>query len=101
SLLVIDEVGYLAFDNRNADLLFQIITRRYERKSIVLTTNLAFKDWPTVFPNATCATALIDRIIHHADVIAIEGQSYRLREAEQRSAGDPKPDGLPPKPKKR
>ncbi len=82
SLLVVDEVGYLAFDNRNADLLFQVVSRRYERKSLVLTTNLAFKNWPTVFPNATCATALIDRVIHHADVIGIEGKSYRLREAE-------------------
>lgn len=82
SLLVIDELGYLAFDNRNADLLFQVVSRRYERKSLVLTTNLAFKEWPTVFPNATCATALIDRVIHHADVISIEGKSYRLREAE-------------------
>lgn len=82
SLLVLDEVGYLAFDNRNADLLFQVVSRRYERKSLVLTTNLAFKDWPTIFPNATCATALIDRVIHHADVINVEGKSYRLREAE-------------------
>jgi DNA replication protein DnaC len=65
-------------------LLFQVICRRYEKKSLVLTTNLAFSDWPTIFPNATCATALIDRIVHHADVIAIEGQSYRLRQAKQR-----------------
>lgn len=85
SLLVLDEVGYLAFDNRNADLLFQVVSRRYEKKSLVLTTNLAFSDWPTVFPNATCATALIDRIIHHADVITIEGESYRLREAKERA----------------
>jgi DNA replication protein DnaC len=83
SLLVIDEMGYLAFDNRNADMLFQVVSRRYEKKSLVLTTNLAFKDWPTVFPNASCATALIDRVIHHADVITIEGSSYRLREAEK------------------
>jgi len=81
-LLVIDEIGFLAFDARNADLLFQVISRRYEKKSVVLTTNLAFRDWPTIFPNATCATALIDRVVHHADVIAIEGQSYRAREAE-------------------
>jgi DNA replication protein DnaC len=86
SLLVLDEVGYLAFDNRNADLLFQVVSRRYERKSLVLTTNLRFKDWPTIFPNATCATALIDRVIHHADVINIEGKSYRLREAEDEAA---------------
>jgi DNA replication protein DnaC len=81
-LLVIDEIGFLAFDTRNADLLFQVISRRYEKKSVVLTTNLAFRDWPTIFPNATCATALIDRVVHHADVIVIEGQSYRAREAE-------------------
>lgn len=81
-LLVIDEIGFLAFDARNADLLFQVITRRYEKKSVVLTTNLAFRDWPTIFPNATCATALIDRVVHHADVIAIEGESYRAREAD-------------------
>ena len=63
-------------------MLFQVVSRRYEKKSLVLTTNLAFKDWPTVFPNASCATALIDRVIHHADVITIEGTSYRRREAE-------------------
>jgi DNA replication protein DnaC len=100
SLLIIDEVGYLAFDNRNADLLFQVIARRYERKSLVLTTNLPFRDWPTIFPNATCATALIDRVIHHADVVAIEGKSYRLRQAEDRSRETTTPP-TPPKPKKR
>ena len=99
SLLVVDEVGYLAFDNRNAVLLFQVIARRYERRSLVLTTNLSFRDWPTIFPNATCATALIDRVVHHADVIAIEGQSYRLRQAEDRSRAKPKPP--PSKPRKR
>jgi DNA replication protein DnaC len=81
-LLILDEIGFLAFDNRNADLLFQVISRRYEKKSTVLTTNLAFRDWPSIFPNATCATALIDRVVHHADVIAIEGESYRAREAD-------------------
>jgi len=99
SLLVIDEVGYLAFDNRNADLLFQVVARRYERKSLVLTTNLPFRDWPSIFPNATCATALIDRVIHHADVIAIEGESYRLRQAQEHSRS--KTDPHPNKPKKR
>ena len=59
-----------------------MVTRRYERRSILLTTNLAFKDWGTVFPNATCATALIDRLIHHVDIITITGESYRRREAE-------------------
>ena len=81
-LLVIDELGFLAFDNRNADLIFQVVSRRYEKKSLVLTTNLAFAEWHTVFPSATCATALIERVVHHADVVKIEGESYRLRESE-------------------
>lgn len=81
-LLVLDEVGFLAFDNHNADLIFQVISRRYEKKSLVLTTNLAFADWHTIFPNATCATALVERVVHHADIIKIEGESYRLRESE-------------------
>jgi DNA replication protein DnaC len=84
-LLVLDELGYLSYDARNADLLFQVVSRRYERKSLVLTTNLAFKDWPTTFPNSACTTALIDRIVHHADVIVIEGDSYRRREAQQKT----------------
>jgi DNA replication protein DnaC len=83
SLLVIDEIGYLSYDNRNADLLFQVVSRRYERKSIVLTTNLAFGEWPTIFPNAACTTALIDRLVHHSEIISIEGDSYRKREAEE------------------
>jgi DNA replication protein DnaC len=82
TLLVVDEIGYLSYDSRNADLLFQVVSRRYEHKSLVLTTNLAFSDWPSIFPNATSATALIDRLVHHADVIALEGDSYRRREAQ-------------------
>jgi DNA replication protein DnaC len=81
-VLVLDEVGYLAFDNRNADLLFQVVSRRYEKKSLVMTTNLPFKEWNTIFPMATCATALVERVVHHADVVKIEGASYRLRESE-------------------
>jgi hypothetical protein len=73
----------LAFDNRNADLIFQVVSRRYEKKSLVLTTNLAFADWHTVFPSATCATALVERVVHHADIVKIEGESYRLRESQQ------------------
>ena len=82
-LLVLDEIGYLAFDSRNADLLFQVVSRRYEHKSIILTTNLAFSDWPSIFPNASCATALIDRVVHHSDILTIKGDSYRLREAHE------------------
>jgi DNA replication protein DnaC len=83
SLLAIDEVGYLSYDAHAADLLFQVVSRRYEQKSLVITTNLAFKHWDTVFPNAACAVALIDRLTHHAEILTIEGESYRKREAEQ------------------
>jgi len=82
-LLVIDEIGYLSYDARAADLLFQVVSRRYERrKSLVLTTNLPFSDWPTIFPNAATATALIDRVVHHAEILSLEGSSYRRRIAE-------------------
>ncbi len=83
-VLAVDEIGYLSYDNRAADLLFQIVTRRYERRPVILTTNLAFSAWDAVFPNAACATALIDRLTHHAEIISIDGDSYRKREAEQR-----------------
>ncbi len=83
-LLCCDEVGYLSYDSKAADLLFQVVSARHEKRPLVLTTNLAFQDWPTIFPNASCTVALIDRVLHHADVIAIEGESYRRREAEAR-----------------
>ena len=83
SLIAIDEIGYLAYDAHAADLLFQVVSRRYEQKSLVVTTNLPFKQWDTVFPNAACAVALIDRLTHHAEIITIAGESYRKREAEQ------------------
>jgi DNA replication protein DnaC len=82
-LLVVDEVGYLSYDNRNADLFFQVVSQRYEKKSLVLTTNLPFSEWPTIFPNAACATALIDRVVHHSEITALEGESYRRRSAEK------------------
>jgi DNA replication protein DnaC len=82
ALLCIDEIGYLSYDAHAADLLFQVVSRRYEQKSIVLTTNLAFKAWNTIFPNASCAVALIDRLTHHAEILTIDGESYRKREAE-------------------
>jgi DNA replication protein DnaC len=90
-LLVCDEVGYLSYDTRAADLLFQVVSERHEKRASVLTTNLGFSDWPTIFPNASCTVALIDRVIHHADILAIEGESYRRREAEARKAARTKP----------
>jgi DNA replication protein DnaC len=82
-LLCIDEVGYLSFDDKAADLLYEVVNRRYERKPVILTTNRPFKEWNEVFPNATCIVTLLDRLLHHADVTAIEGDSYRMRESEQ------------------
>ncbi len=84
-LLCIDEVGYLSYDARAADLLFEVVSRRYENKSVVITTNLVFTEWPTIFPGASCVTALIDRLTHHADICLIEGESYRTREADERA----------------
>ena len=84
-LLVIDEVGYLSYSNRHADLLFELISRRYENKSTVVTTNRPFAEWREVFPNATCVVSLVDRLVHHAEIFAIEGESYRLKEANERS----------------
>jgi len=85
-VLVIDEVGYLSYDHHAADLLYQVVDRRYEKKSIVLTTNLAFREWNTVFPNATSIATLLDKLTHHADVTVIQGQSYRVHESQKEAA---------------
>jgi len=85
-VLCIDEVGYLSFDDKAADLLYEVVNRRYERKPVILTTNRPFKEWNEVFPNATCIITLLDRLLHHADVTVIEGDSYRVRESEQETA---------------
>ena len=90
-LLCIDEIGYLSYDDRNADLLFRVISMRYEKKPVVLTTNLAFSEWTTIFPGAACTVALIDRVVHHADVVTIEGDSYRLKEAKARTQRPSRP----------
>lgn len=84
-LLCLDEVGYLSYSNQQADLLFELTNRRYERKSTVITTNRPFAEWHEVFPNAACVVALVDRLTHNAEVIALEGQSYRLKEAQERA----------------
>jgi DNA replication protein DnaC len=83
--LTIDEVGYLSYDARHADLLFEVVTRRYEKgRSILLTTNKPFAEWPTTFPNAACVVTLVDRLMHKSEMVTIDGDSYRLREAEER-----------------
>jgi DNA replication protein DnaC len=83
SLLVVDEVGYLSYDSRHADLLFEIVNRREDRSTIV-TTNRAFSEWAEVFPNSSSVVALVDRLVHKAEVLEIDGDSYRRKEAEER-----------------
>jgi len=78
-LLLIDELGYVPFEREATDLLFQLISQRYERRSIALTTNLPFEKWTQVFPDEMTATAVIDRLVHHGSVFAFTGQSHRLR----------------------
>ena len=85
-LVCIDEVGYLSYDDNAADLLYEVINRRYERRSVIVTTNRGFKEWNEVFPNASCIVTLVDRLTHHADVTKVEGDSYRLRESELEAA---------------
>jgi DNA replication protein DnaC len=84
-VLVVDEVGYLSYSNRHADLLFELVSRRYQARSTVITTNRPFAEWHEVFPNAACVVSLIDRLVHNAEVIAIDGESYRLKEARERT----------------
>ena len=81
-LLCIDEVGYLRYDNRHADLLYEVIRQRYEKRApIVLTTNKGFTEWTTVFESAACLVTMIDRLCHRAEIANIEGESYRTKEA--------------------
>ena len=79
-LLIIDEIGYLPFEPNAAHLFFQLVSRRYERGSMLITSNRAVSEWGTVFGDAVVATAILDRLLHHSHVITIRGDSYRLRE---------------------
>ena len=90
-LLLIDELGYIPFEREATDLLFQIISERYESKSIAITTNLPFEEWNQVFPTAMAATAVIDRLVHHGSVFEFKGQSHRLR---TRGGTGKQPSGL-------
>jgi DNA replication protein DnaC len=89
TLLVIDELGYLSYSNRHADLLFEVVSRRYGERSTLITTNKPFAEWSEVFPNASCVVTLVDRLVHHCDIVQIEGESYRLKEARERQARRP------------
>jgi DNA replication protein DnaC len=78
-LLVVDEVGYIPFEHQAANLFFQLVSSRYERASLIVTSNKEFGRWGEVFGDDTVAAAMIDRLVHHADVIALKGDSYRLK----------------------
>ncbi len=85
-VLVIDELGYLAYSSRHADVLFDVVNQRYELgRSILVTTNRGFTEWGELFPNATCVVPLVDRLVHRCEVVHIEGESYRLKEAKERN----------------
>lgn len=80
-LLVVDELGYLPIDRHGADLLFQVFSGRYEHAATLITTNRAYRDWPTTFANdAGLTAAILDRLLHHCTTIVIDGQSYRMRQ---------------------
>jgi len=80
-VLILDELGYLAVNQHGADLLFQVISQRYERGSIILTSNKPFKDWASIFANdSTITSAVLDRLLHHAEVVLIQGRSYRMKD---------------------
>lgn len=84
-LLVMDEVGYMSYNTRCADLMFELINRRHECKSTIVTTNRSFSQWNEVFDSAACITAMVDRLIHHGEVINFKGKSYREKEARERA----------------
>ena len=84
-VLVIDELGYLATSGEHADLLFELIARRYQCRSTIITSNKGFTEWSEVFPNASCVVALVDRLMHNAEILQIAADSYRLKEARERN----------------
>jgi len=98
SLLILDEIGYLPCSRQSADLLYNIISRRHEHRSIVMSTNLPFKQWGTVFPGAACVSALIDRFVQHCHIIDIDADSWRQKEslALSDTRTKPKPDPTEP-----
>ena len=81
AVLIVDELGYLPIDKHGADLLFQIISQRYERAPMVITTNRVYKHWSHIFNNdSTLTSAILDRVLHHADTVIIEGKSFRMKD---------------------
>ena len=80
-LLIIDELGFMPIDKHGADMLFQVISQRYEQGSIIMTTNKSFKTWPSIFNNdSTVTSAILDRLLHHSEALTIQGKSYRMKD---------------------
>jgi DNA replication protein DnaC len=84
-LLAIDEVGYMRYGDHHADLLYEVISERYQNLSTIVTTNKPFKEWGEVFPNAACVVTLVDQLMHKAEIVVIEGDSFRQKEAKERA----------------
>ncbi len=84
-VLAIDELGYMSYGDRHADLLFEIVNRRYEKKPIIVTTNKPFAEWGAMFPNNGSVVSIVDRLVHHSEILVIKGDSYRVHEARQRA----------------
>jgi DNA replication protein DnaC len=81
SVLILDELGFLPIDKAGADLLFQVISQRYEQAALVITSNRAFKNWPEIFNNdSTLTSAILDRLLHHPETVLIEGKSFRMKD---------------------
>lgn len=91
SLLIVDEIGYLPCDQKAGDLLYTIVSRRHERRATVITTNLSFKEWGTLFPGAACVGALVDRFMQHCHVLDIDADSWRQKNSITRSARRARP----------
>ena len=85
-VLHLDELGYLSYNTRHADLLYEVVSRRYEHKPILVTTNKPFAEWGEVFPSATCVTTIVDRLVHRCEVVQIHADSYRLKESKEAAA---------------
>lgn len=82
-LLIIDEIGYLPIDDLGSDLFFQLIARRYEKKSTIITTNIPLSEWGETFSNPTIANAILDRLVHHSEIFKITGKSYRMKDYQE------------------
>ena len=82
-LLIIDEIGYTPIDRKEANLFFNLVSELYEKKSIILTSNKAFESWAEMMGDSVMTTALLDRLLHHARVFTLDGESYRIRKKKE------------------